>query len=176
MEHVWETNEEYSARLNRQGWPNSYFGDYDNFYVFLGRFRDSGNLEESNFCAALALLGGESNDVVIERTGHWAVGWVEHISINPCNADKVAIAENIMEKLADYPILDEEDYSNREFEDYEREFDDYYSYELKEFEDEDGNISDDIIDKTREIAYDLQGYTDGIPWDMVRDKLREEME
>lgn len=175
MEHVWETNAEHSARLNKQGWSNSYFGYYPDYYVFLGQSRDSSNLEESNFCAALALLGGESDDVVIERAGHWAVGWVEHISINPCNADKVAIAENIRERLADYPILDEMDYCERESEEYNQEFENYYRYNLGEWKDENEDIPEDIIDKARGIAMELQGYTDGIPWDMVKDKLREDI-
>jgi hypothetical protein len=175
MNSKFETNAEYSARLNRQGAPNSYYGDYPDYYVFLGRSRDSNNLEESNFVSALKLLGGESEDIVIERAGHWAVGWVEHIAINPANAEKIKIAEDILDRLENYPILDDDDFCQREYEEYSQEFEDYYRYNLGEWKDENEDIPEDIIEKAREIAMELQGYSDGIPWDMVKDRLREDL-
>lgn len=78
--------------------------------------RDSGALFVSNFTTALKLLGGESDDVVVHRFGHWAVGWFEIITINPNATDKVAIANKIEQDLLDYPILDEDEYSRMQFE------------------------------------------------------------
>lgn len=172
MSNKFETNREYSDRLNRKGWPNSYYGDFPDFYVFLGRSRDSSILEDSNFCAALDLLGGESEDIVIERAGHWACGWVEHIAINPDNSDKVRIAEEILERLEDYPVLDEEDFSEREFEEYAEEFEAWYSMELREFQDENDDIPENIIAMAREFAFDSIS-SDGIAWKYVCDKIRE---
>lgn len=173
MNNKFETNREYSDRLNRKGWPNSYYGDYPDYYVFLGRSRDSNILEESNFLAALAMLGGESDDIVIERAGHWACGWVEHIAVNPKNIEKVQIAENIRNQLNDYPVLDDDDFCNRESEEYAEEFEGNYNYMLQDFRNENDDIPESVINKAREIAWNLQGYTDGVPWDMVKDKLRE---
>lgn len=176
MKRELETNQEYSNRLNKTGWPNSYYGDYPNWYVFLGRSRDSDILEESNFQCALELLGGENEDtgVVIERAGHFAVGWVEHIAIDSTNADKVAIAENILDRLENYPVLDEEDYCRREMEQMEEEFESNYKYELAEYKDENEDIPESVIIKARKLMYEYQGYSEGIAWDKIKEKLDEE--
>ena len=47
----------------------------DWFVVPVGRNRDSGPASESNFKAALEMLGGESDDVEVCNFGHWACGW-----------------------------------------------------------------------------------------------------
>ena len=78
--------------------------------------RDSKPLEQSNFAAALFLLGGESDTVEVHRFGHWGPGWFEIILIDPAATDKIAIAQEIEAGLADYPVLDEEDLSRREHE------------------------------------------------------------
>lgn len=78
--------------------------------------RDSGPLEQSNFETALAELGGESDAVEVHRFGHWGPGWYEIILIDPADAGAVDKARGMEERLADYPILDEEDFSRRELE------------------------------------------------------------
>jgi len=51
--------------------------------------------------------------VEVHRFGHWACGWFEIILVRPdTNAAKTA--EEIEAALADYPILDECDHSERE--------------------------------------------------------------
>jgi len=80
------------------------------------RTRDSDVLEESNFQSALDTLGGESETVQVHRFGHWGPGWYELILIDPNDAKAVAAAEDIEAALADYPILDEDDHSRREYE------------------------------------------------------------
>ncbi len=42
-------------------------------------------------------------------------GWFELILVNPANEDKLKIAEEIENALSDYPVFDEEDYSQREW-------------------------------------------------------------
>jgi hypothetical protein len=86
------------------------------FLVLLGRNRDSDILTESNFAQALQALGGESNSVQVHRFGHWACGWYELILIDPSDAAALAIAEDIEASLSDYPVLNDEDFSNREYE------------------------------------------------------------
>jgi hypothetical protein len=85
----------------------------DWFVVGLIQTRDSGPLDQSNFAAALKLLGGESETVNVCRFGHWGPGWFEIILVAP-GSDAVKIAEGIETRLADYPVLDEEDHSRRE--------------------------------------------------------------
>lgn len=80
--------------------------------------RDSGPLAESNFASALAMLGGESDNVEVHRFGHWGTGWFEIIIINPNHAPSVKIANEIESSLENYPVLDDEDHSKREHEEY----------------------------------------------------------
>ena len=89
--------------------------DIGEWLVVCGRNRDSGLLEESNFAMALQRLGGESESVQVHSFGHWACGWFEILLVNPCDADKRTIAEAIENSLADYPVLDESDYSARQW-------------------------------------------------------------
>ena len=93
--------------------------EYKDWYGIVGRSRDSGVLEESNFDVALKRLGGEGDDVRVERYGHWAVGWIEEIYVRP-NSKALAVAEEIAECLAEHPVLDEEDFFQRESEEAEK--------------------------------------------------------
>jgi hypothetical protein len=72
-------------------------------------------LEESNFAAALRILGGESDTVEVHRFGHWGPGWYEVILVHP---DRAGDAEEIEASLEDYPVLDDTDLSEREHEAY----------------------------------------------------------
>jgi len=83
--------------------------------VLLAQNRDSDALERSNFRAALARLGGESENVQVHRFGHWAVGWFEIIVVKE-GTEEYEKAEEIEGKLENYPVLDEEDFSRLEWE------------------------------------------------------------
>lgn len=76
--------------------------------------RDSGPLDRSNFECFVAALGGESEDCQIHRFGHWGPGWFEIVLINPANSELVKRAEEMESSLADYPVLNEEDFSQKE--------------------------------------------------------------
>lgn len=104
------------TQFDSRGLSGEYHGISEFLVLGVSRTRDSGPLDESNFASALELLGGESEDVQIHRFGHWGPGWFEIILINPEAKDKLAIAEEIESSLADYPVLNEEDFSNREWE------------------------------------------------------------
>jgi hypothetical protein len=75
--------------------------------------RDSECFAESNFAVALEMLGGESETVEVHRFSHWGPGWFELILVKPDTLAE-AIAYEIEGKLADYPLLDEDDCSERE--------------------------------------------------------------
>lgn len=80
------------------------------------RSRDSEILEESNFEAALERLGGEREGIVeVHRFGHWACGWFESIMVNPKRKTVIKILKEIHDDLESYPVLDESDYSEREY-------------------------------------------------------------
>jgi hypothetical protein len=95
--------------------PENYIGaEWPEYYVAYGRHRDSDVLDESNFHSLLRRLGGESDTVVVVHESHWAVGWVEWIGIHKSDASGIRIASECLRKIEDYPILDEDDYSERE--------------------------------------------------------------
>lgn len=87
----------------------------DWFVLPIGRNRDSGPLDESNFFSALKMLGGEGDDVEVHSFGHWACGWFEIILIRPESSQQNE-GEDIENFIDDYPIIDEEDFSLRETE------------------------------------------------------------
>lgn len=106
----------------------NYMGeDHGDFVVVIGRNRDSNMLDESNFAAALEMLGGESSTVKVERFGHWGCGWFELIMVSPGAPRKLQTAFEIKRALEHYPVLDDADYSERESEQRERDFDNYLS-------------------------------------------------
>lgn len=112
-------------------WANKMSGsqDLDSFNNYSGpslgdlvvvagiqRNRDSEIMDESNFDKALDLLGGESDTVEIHRFGHWGCGWFELITIDPKDTKALEIALKITSDLKGYPLLDEDDYYERETE------------------------------------------------------------
>ena len=103
--------------LKRWQMPDSYFGqEWPEYYVFLGQNRDSDSLTRSNFECALTAIGGESDTVEIVRERHWAVGWVEWIAIHESNTVALAKADAVLDKLEDYPVVNEDHWSNLEYE------------------------------------------------------------
>lgn len=102
---------------NPSGWDSmdNYVGEteFGSLEVLMTRTRDSDLLTESNWTSALEMLGGEGGNVVIHRFGHWACGWWEALCVQP-DTDQHVIALDIEKRLAGYPVLDEEDWSERE--------------------------------------------------------------
>lgn len=82
--------------------------------VSITRDTSEGGLSYSNFQVALEMLNGESETVQVHRFGHWGPGWFEIIIVDP-NSEQAQIAHDIERALEDYPVLDEEDYSQRQW-------------------------------------------------------------
>ena len=86
--------------------------------------RDSGLLSLSNAAAIAKAMEpfteGDDADVVEESHSHWAVGHVDGFSIRVFREGEITDAFKVYHDLAEqvdgYPILDESDYSNREYE------------------------------------------------------------
>lgn len=104
--------------LRRWTLPDCYAGKHwpDYYSAGVGRSRDSDALERSNFVCMLKALGGESETVLVVHEGHWAVGWVEWIAIHEGDATALAIADEIKGKLRDYPVIDDDHFSEEESE------------------------------------------------------------
>lgn len=106
------------TNLKRWTMPDYYAGEvWPNYYVFLGQHRDSDCLARSNFESGLEAIGGESDTVIVVREGHWAVGWVEWIAIHQDDETALKEADAIAGALENYPVVDEEHYSQLETED-----------------------------------------------------------
>lgn len=86
--------------------------------------RDSGLLDQSNAAVIEAAMKpftkGEDADVILESHHHWACGHVDGFSIRVFKRGRITKAfrtyHELAERMADYPVLDETDYSNREYE------------------------------------------------------------
>jgi len=82
---------------------------YLDWFLVTGRHRDSEILDRANWDAILNQLGGEGEHCAIFRHGHWAVGWSE-VMVSDLGGE----VQKILDSLADYPVLDDELYSEME--------------------------------------------------------------
>jgi hypothetical protein len=98
--------------------------DADQWTVIYSHTRDSGLLDMSNADAIAKVMQpfteGDDPDVVFESHSHWAVGHVDGFSVRVFRDSEITDAfkryHDLAERMDDYPILDEEDYSRREYE------------------------------------------------------------
>jgi hypothetical protein len=98
--------------------------DPDAWAIVCTHNRDSGLLEQSNAHAIAEtterFTEGDDPDVVTESHSHWAVGDVDGFSIRVYRDGEITDAfqthHDLAERMDGYPILDEEDYSKREYE------------------------------------------------------------
>lgn len=107
-------------------WHRAYdLEDADAWALCYTSNRDSGLLAQSNEEAINNLLAKYADaadpDLVFETHSHWAVGHLSGFSVRVFKADGTitdAFREvcAIQERLGHYPLLDEEDYSERELE------------------------------------------------------------
>jgi hypothetical protein len=116
-----------------------------NWTIVYTHQRDSRLLDQSNAAAieeALRpFLDEDDPDVIEEHHGHWACGWIDGFAIRVLRDGKVTAAfrtyMDLVGRMDDYPVLDEEDYSRREYEATLENFDSAvsgirYEYELPE--------------------------------------------
>ena len=106
-------------------WRQREMDDADRWAIVYSHNRDSDLLDLSNASvigkALEAFTEGENPDVVSETHSHWLVGHVDGFSIRVFDGDG-NITEafrtyfGLLEQMEAYPVLDESDYSNREYE------------------------------------------------------------
>lgn len=89
--------------------------------------RDSGLLDQSNYHALVRELElAEKNGIIekdsysISRASNWAVGWSEHLSFRAVDSERnpTRVFRWIQcwnDLLSEYPVVDESDYSEREY-------------------------------------------------------------
>jgi len=97
--------------------------DSHNWAIFYDHHRDARLAEQSNWEAMEKLMApfceGDDPNAYTESHNHWACGWVEGYVIRVYKEDgRISAAFQqyaaIMQKLEDYPLLDESDHSERE--------------------------------------------------------------
>ncbi|MBA2114078.1 hypothetical protein [Bremerella alba] len=115
-------------RMDSFAWfRESEIDDSDHWAIIYTHHRESGLLDGSNAgVIGKAMMpfterDDDDPDVVMETHSHFAVGWIAGFSIRCLDpAGKVTEAfkryAELNEAMDQYPILDEEDYSNREYE------------------------------------------------------------
>jgi hypothetical protein len=98
--------------------------DPDSWAIIYTKHRDSGLLDQSNAAAITKVMREftdcDDPDVVFESHSHWAVGHIDGFSIRVLRDGEATPAferyHELTISLADYPVLDESDYSDREYE------------------------------------------------------------
>lgn len=98
--------------------------DSENWCIVHTNNRDSGLLNQSNAAAIANILEphilAEEEDVRPMRCAHWGCGWVDGYALRVYRNGEITAAFTawceIVEALEDYPVLDEEDHSRREYE------------------------------------------------------------
>ena len=97
--------------------------DVDVWTLVYTNHRDSGLLDQSNTEAISEVmqpfLDQEPCDVMEEHHNHWAVGWVDGYAIRVYRDGQITDAfrtwHDLQARVNDYPLLNEEDYSAREY-------------------------------------------------------------
>jgi hypothetical protein len=113
----WERFESFAWLRRRE------LADPDAWAVVYTHHRDSGLLDVSNAGVITKKLepftDGDDPDVVFESHGHWAVGHIDGFSVRVFKDGEITDAfrtlHELAERMANYPILGETDYSQREY-------------------------------------------------------------
>jgi len=107
------------------GWSRAVeLEDPEDWTIVYTHHRDSRLLGQSNAAAiedALRpFLEEDDPDIIEEHHGHWACGWIDGFAIRVFRDGDITRAFQtyleIVDRLDDYPVLDEEDYCRREYE------------------------------------------------------------
>lgn len=113
--------------------------------------RDSQPIDQSNWAAAQRILDDAGATYEIHRFRHWVIGWYEAIFIAPDDVSLTAAGE-IVCALDNYPVLDDEDLSAREYEDQIRAWTDYAAHDYVRDLPLDHDASRDLVREYLESA------------------------
>ncbi|AWY07639.1 hypothetical protein SEA_YOSIF_75 [Streptomyces phage Yosif] len=125
-------------------------------------------LEESNYLSALELLTGAAEDeshVFDGSSGHWLVGSLRQVWVQVYEEDGETFtaafreAVEIQEALHGYPVLDESDYSEREWKRYEENLSEALDDAQRGYEDD----TDEQAQAIRDRFYEVVG--ERLEWD-----------
>ena len=105
-------------------WRAKEMDDAADFALLYTHNRDSGLLDQSNATVIAKALepftDGDDPDVIEESHSHWVVGHIDGFAIRVFRNGQITEAFRVYHELAErmdnYPVLDESDYSEREYE------------------------------------------------------------
>lgn len=122
---------EHLAQYKR---PENYGGaHFPDYYTVYSVTRDSDTLARSNFRVIARALGfADASDVpnydprdddsepapavILTRAGHWACGWIDTLRIHTSAPEALLrAADEMIGALDDYPVADEDDFSDLEY-------------------------------------------------------------
>jgi len=97
---------------------SNYMGEeYQDYYIVYSKNRDSEALVRSNYDSIINMFNSDKIKYINPCFNHWLCGWVEVIMIHKKDINSLVYAiDNIIKPLNDYPILDENLYSEYEIE------------------------------------------------------------
>ena len=172
-----------------------YYGDLDE--EVWGRMfsihRDSDLIDESNWSVICEEMKPFEHDWTTESYNHWAVGWVEVGRVRVYDKQRnytvgFLHCVEIAEQLSEYPLLDEEDFSRREFEEAWEQVENNLTYFTNRFEDQD-LLPEDFMQRvwdTNLVEYDSEGVSDAtmaeaveqayVNWKLEEYENKEQME
>jgi hypothetical protein len=144
-----------------------YWGDLDLFNTVgqvYGIHRDSDLLNQSNWEVVHTMIAaaGLSESFPEYTSNHWAVGWVTALCINlttesgELNTPAIEFWAAIRESLENYPVLDDEHYSNLEYADLVQTIENCYKWDIERA------AGDTEINLPDDWAYAIAGHLDNI--------------
>ena len=166
---------EYANSLGGRPQHFMYWGEYEDFDRwahpgFGGQHRDSDTLDKSNHAVITEHMEKLIPDgFIVERSSNWLVGWSEGIRIDTANLYACAVALYWQRKLEDYPVADEDHYSQMQAEEREEDWENWARRELlNDFEED-----DDLIFL---LNLDENGFEDGFRNKAIEARVREAYE
>ena len=171
-------NEDMLRGIEKWEYPADYMGtDYEGYYILYSMNRDSDHLTISNFETILKLfedigvkvindydMSSDKHPSVINvRMKHWLVGWIDTIMIHE-DASSVIWdqVESINNSLSDYPVLDDDDFYQKESDIINESYDSYIKdefmdiikkhYDLYDIEEKDSVMSKWYLDELMDLC------------------------
>jgi hypothetical protein len=100
-------------------WDGFDRADAEDWAIIYTHHRDSGLCDWSNAGVIAKALAPFKSDVIEEDHSHWACGWIKGFSIRVFQRGRITEAfrvyHELAQRMADYPILNETEYSQREY-------------------------------------------------------------
>jgi len=159
------------------GWDRKYDEGSEDLFLYYPEHRDSTILEHSNSETIQKIMFEDNDfgdDVWSEEHGHWGVGWAKCLVVRVYDSNREITPAftqlyEIMSALANYPVLDEEDYCQREYDET------ISNIELNAPTEMFQNLPDDWANQVFTYLLDIDIYADGPEYWYEKKDIQEAM-